>query len=73
MECGVWNVEWSAKPMMNVECGMVGRADDECGMSWTTIPHSTFNIQHSTFIIGSADHSTFNIQHSTFNLCLISE
>ena len=56
MECGVWNVEWSAKPMMNVECGM----------SWTIIPHSTFNIQHSTFIIGFADHSTINIQQSTF-------
>ena len=28
--------------------------------------HSTFNTQHSKFIIGEADNSTFNTQHSTF-------
>ena len=45
--------------MWNVECGMIGYADEEF-INEEFILHSTFNTQHC----GSAA----TIQHSTFNI-----
>ena len=74
VECGMWNdCRWQCG-VRNVECGIIGDADEELFNEELRIQHSTFHIQHSTFNI---PHSTFiiaalpqqfNIQHSTFNI-----
>ena len=68
VECGMWNdCRWQCG-VRNVECGIIGDADEE-------LFNEELRIQHSTFIIAAlpqqfhTQHSTFHTQHSSLRLC----